>query len=142
MAAPTRYSKVGMAGQNGRANNQTDTWTKTFEIPIVATGQASEVDTGIAIPKTAQTVGGYILVKTPESTGLTKTVSIGRFGGSQTAFADAMAVDATGRYDGLKMNGGVIQNDNLANFSYTEASGDFVELDAVLVIQIFGSDIT
>ena len=138
MANPTRYTKLGLSGRTGTANNTQDSYMQTFEFPVVATATASAIDTGIKAPKTVQAYGAYLKINTAESTGITKTVSVGVVGAS-AAFLSAEDVSATGKV-GTPVTA-VYDNSALANFSYILGSADFAELDATCVLWVTGSDV-
>ncbi len=138
MAAPTRFTKLGVSGRTATANNSEDTYLQTFEFDITAVLSASAQDTGVKAPKTINSFGGYLIVNTPESTGITQTIDIG-ITGSGTNIVTAADVSAAGKVG--TVSNVVIESGGTNNFSYTLGSGDFVELDARMVIWVIGSDV-
>lgn len=139
MANPTRFTKLGVSGKTATANNRQDSYVQTIEVPLLAILSGSAQDTGVKAPKTISSFGGYIEVTTAEATGTTKTVDVGLVGGTGDLFVTAVDVSATGPVG--TVNTAVVDNTSLANFSYTLASADFEELDAVLVLWFVGSDV-
>lgn len=140
MATPksfTRLTELGLSGTQGTVNNSQDSYIKTFEFPVVAVASAAAQDTGIKAPKTIQAIGAYLKVKTPEGTAATKTVSVGIVGAA-ASFLSAEDVSVATRV-GTPVTA-VRPNDSLANFAYTLAGADFVELDAICVLTVIASD--
>lgn len=137
MAAPSRFTKIGISGRTGTDNNTQDSFLQTFEFPVQAVLSAAAQDTGILAPKTIQAMGAYLNVTTAEATGTTKTVSVGVVGAS-AAFLSTADVSATGPV-GTPVTA-VYDNTALANFAFILGSADFVELDATMVLWVIGSD--
>ena len=137
MAAPTRYSKLGLSGRQGTSKNTQDSIMTTYEFPVKAVASASAQPVGIVAPKTVQAIGGYLKVNTAEVTGTTKTVSVGVVGAAAQFFA-TMDVSSTGPV-GTPVTA-VYNNSAGAEFAYILGSADFAELDATMVIWVIGSD--
>ena len=76
-------------------------------------------------------ISAYLDVETEETTGTTKTVSVGLVGGTGAEFLSGESVAAAGPV-GTPI--GVAYS--AANISYTLGSADFAELDATLVITL------
>lgn len=136
MANPSRLDKIGISGKKNTANslgivsNESDVAmvVKTFKPEIVASTAAQ--DTGIEVLPGAGVVA-YIKVNTPETTGTTKTLSVGLLGGAGTEFATTDSVAAAGRIATTPSDGLV---DTAANLTYTLGSADFAELDCEVII--------
>lgn len=136
MANPTRLTKLGIAGSERKNNsldiimNASDTAVtmKTFKPNIVASTAAQ--DTGIqALPGIG--VVAYIKTTTPETTGTTKTLSIGLVGGAGTEFGTAEDVSAAGRIVTTPSDPIV---DTAANLTYSLGSNDWVEFDGEVIL--------
>jgi hypothetical protein len=122
----TRSNGQGFAGGTGRKFNKLDSYIITREFEITATANASQIDTGIKLPARTQMLNGFIEVETAEATGLTKTLSIGVFGGASTAFildADCSAVAPVGKVNNLTVQDTSVNN----TIGYTFRSGDLAE---------------
>ena len=137
MAAPTRFSKVGLQGRTSVPTNTQDTFIHTVEFPITVVASGAAQDTGIAAPKNIQAMSAYLKIRTAEATGGTKTVSVGLIGAS-AAFLSAEDVSVAGAVGTPVAL--VRDNPTNANFSYVLGSADFVELDATAVITFVGSE--
>lgn len=122
----TRSNGQGHSGGKGRKFNKLDSYIRTIDFEIEATANASQIDTGIKLPSRTQMINGYLEVETAEATGTTKTISIGVFGGSGSAFildADCSAVAPVGKVNNLEVQDTSTNN----TIGYTFGSGDWVE---------------
>ena len=136
MATPTRLTKFGIAGKAAKSNslgileNASDTavTVKTFKPNIVASTAAQ--DTGIQVLPGVGVVA-YIKTTTPETTGTTKTLSIGTVGGVGTEFGSAEDVSAAGRAFTFP-NDPIVST--AVNLTYSLGSADFVELDCEVIL--------
>lgn len=136
MTAKTRYSALGLAGSKDSVNNSQDTFIKTFEFDVNAVASAAEQDTGIAAPAgTIQVISAYLEVDTAEATAAAKTVSVGIVG-QAAAFLGASDVSATGPV-GTPVTAAIAGG---ANFSFTLAGADFVELVSRCVVTVLATD--
>ncbi len=139
MAAPSRLTKVGLQGRTGVPANTLDSFLQTVEFPVVAVASAAPQSTGVFAPtESMQVVSAYLKVNVAEATGVTKTVEIG-ITGTGSGVLTGEDVSATGPVGtpvaaALDSSGG-------AEFIYTLAGADFVELDAVCVVTFVGIDI-
>ena len=142
MTNPTKISNrleaMGLSGRTGTDKNTEDAYYQTFEIPLKAVASGAAQDTGIRAPKATASFGGYIRVTTAEGTASVKTIDVGILGGDDAAFANNVDVSVTGVVGPVKR--ATVDNSAGANFSYTLAGADFVELDAVLVMSVMGGD--
>lgn len=140
MATPTRYTKIGAAGQKARVNandlvlNRGDYYRQTiaFVIPIVAL--TTEQSTGILVPA-GVAVNVFLNITTAEATGTTKTIDIGLLSGTGDEFVDGGSVAATGIVLGTASV--LTAGDEI---TYTLPSANFAELDAEIVIELIGTD--
>lgn len=138
MANPTRFTKLGTSGRTGTVNNTQDSYLKTYEFPILAVASSAEQDTGIAAPtKTVQVVSAYLYVNTAETTGTTKTLTVGTTSGGGADALGASSVASTGVV-GTPVTAAFIGG---GNWSFTLASANFAELDAVCVVTVLASDV-
>lgn len=141
MATPTRFTKIGAAGQKSKIDsnsnelNRGDYYRQTIAVVLPVVASAAAQDTGIIVPKGAA-VSAYINITTAEATGLTKTIDVGLSGGSGSEFGSGLDVSATGVILGTASP--LVSG---ATVTYTLGSADFVELDVELVVEIIGSDI-
>lgn len=137
MTARTRQNAIGFSGRKEDTNNERDSFIKTFEFNIDAIASGSEQDTGIAAPAGAiQVISAYIEVETAEATAAAKTVDVGIVGQGAVFLNDA-SVAATGPVGTpvtAVISGG-------ANFSFTLAGADFVELVSRCVITVVATDV-
>ena len=128
----TRLSNLGLSGRKGTPQNQLDIKKQIVEIdlPVVASGAAQ--NTGVFLLP-SQIVSAFIVVGTPETTGTTKTVSVGFVGGSGTELISAADVSGAG------ITGAPTAPVNAplsTEISYTLGSADFAELSARLVLEL------
>jgi len=135
MANPTRFNRIGAAGQKKSTANRGDWFTQTFTFTpaVVASGTAQV--TAVTLPTNCVSVSVTVNVLTAEATGTTKTLSVGFDGGSATALASVADVSAVALVAGTD---NVIASGETLN--YTLGSADFVELDCEVVIQVLASD--
>ena len=140
MATPTRFTKIGAAGQKAKVNaddlllNRGDYYRQTiaFVLPVVAA--STEQSTGILVPAGAA-VNVFLNITTAEVTGTTKTIDVGLLSGAGNEFVDDGSVAATGIVLGTAS--ALTAGDEI---TYTLASANFAELDAEIVIEIIGTD--
>lgn len=92
---PSRFNKVGSSGNRGSDNNIVDSYLQTFEFGLTFQAGAMFFDTGIELPNIVQTSNAFIIVDTPESTGLTKNIQVG-VSGKTDAFLGSTDVSAVG----------------------------------------------
>ena len=138
MASPSRFTKVGLQGRTGTDTNSQDSYLQTFEFPVLAIASGAEQDTGIAAPtKSIQVVSAYLYVNTAEATGTTKTLTVGTTSGSGADALGASSVAATGVV-GTPVTAAFVGG---GNWSFTLASANFAELDAVCVVTVLASDV-
>ena len=138
MAAPTRFTKVGLQGRTGTPQNTLDSFVRTVEFPVVAVASAAAQNTGVLTPtESMQVISAYLKVTTAEATAAAKTVDVG-----VTATAAGVLNDtdtsATGNF-GTPITAAISTVPG-AEFTYTLAGADFVELDAVCVVTFIGID--
>ena len=135
MANPTRFTKVGAAGQKKSTTNRGDWFSQTFTFtPAVVASAAAQLTT-VTLPTNCVAVSATVNVLTAEATGGTPTLSVGFDGGSATALASAVTVSSVALVAGTD---NVISSGETLN--YTLGSADFVELDCEVVIQVLASD--
>ena len=133
MTSQTRFNRIGLAGRKS-AKNVKDPFVQTIEAPIVAVASAAQQDTGIPLPDGGiQEISAFIKVDSPEVTGTTKTVNVGVFGGSATAFLSAADVSTVG-VTGETLISAVNTSDD--TIGYTLGSANFAELEGTLVLTI------
>lgn len=136
MTAKTRFSALGVAGGKDRPTNTKDTFIKTFEFDINAVASAAEQDTGIAAPAgTIQVISAYIEVEVAEFTAAATTIDVGIVGQAAVILndADVAATGPVGTPVTAAYAGG-------ANFSFTLAGADFVELVSRCVVTVLATD--
>lgn len=137
---PTRFpSGLGFTKDTSRENtidslsNRGDyKWEMyTFTPKIVASVTAQL--TGIFLPADGYPLLGGVRIFTAESTGLTKTLSVGIQGLGGTALIDAFPIDSVGMGNGPGVSASFTGGGEL---TYTLGSADFVELDCEVQIII------
>lgn len=137
MAAPSRFTKVGLQNRIGTAQNTQDSYLQTFEFPVAAIASAAEQDTGVAAPtKSIQVVSAYLYVNTAEASAAAKTLTVGTTTGSGADALGATSVAATGPI-GTPVTAAFVGG---GNWSFTLAGADFAELDAVCVVTVLATD--
>lgn len=137
MASPTRFTKVGTSGRTGTSSNTLDSYTQTFEFPVVAVASAAEQDTGVAAPTgIIQVMSAFLKVTAAEATAAVKTVDVGTTAGTGADALNDASVAATGPV-GTPVTTAFVGG---GNWSYTLAGADFAELDAVCVVTVKATD--
>lgn len=74
---PTRFNKIGSSGNRGEDSNIADSYNQTFEFNISAQTGFTTFDTGIVLPPHVQGISAMLIVDTAETTGATKTITVG-----------------------------------------------------------------
>ncbi len=92
----TRGSGLGLSGGKGRKFNKLDSKIITYEFNITATANGSQIDTGIRIDSIAQAVSAFVKIDTAETVGLSKTLDVGVFGLSSSAFLNDVDCSSIG----------------------------------------------
>jgi len=124
----TRLNAVGLSGNKSKY----DTVKAIIEIdlPVVASGAVQNTGVFLTI---GQILSAWVYIKTPETTGTTKTVSVGIAGGAGTELISAGDVSGAG----VVGSSSIPLTTNLADeITYTLGSADFAELDATLVLEV------
>jgi len=131
MSSPSRFIKIGLHGRKGTSNNQTDSFLQTIEIPILAT-PVPIGDSLIPMPgPNAVLISAFVQVNVAEVSAVTKLLSVGLVGGTDSEFLLDVDVSAVGWF-GAAVGPGPFNS--TANISFLLAGADFVELDSVAVL--------
>jgi len=78
MAAPSRFSKIGISGAPNRGANLNDPYIKTIEFPVVAIASTAEQLSTVKTPtQSMQVISSYLKITTAEATAAVKTIDIG-----------------------------------------------------------------
>lgn len=139
MANPTRFTKLGTSGRTGTDSNTQDSFTQTFEFPIVLDATTSARDSGVKAPRTIQAMSAYLRITNAETVGTIKTVSVGVLGGGAASMIAAADVSVSG-VAGAPVTEAIFNN-SLSNFSYSLGDVDFANLEATVVLTVKGSDV-
>lgn len=143
MATPTRTSKQSVAYKKslinsvGTVQNRGDyaMTTKAFVASVVASAVAQS--TGVKLlPGMTYLIGQNIT--TEETTGLTKTISVGFVGGTGTELLNAASVAASGFIPAATT---VVAVDAEQELSYTLGSADWVEYDGEIIVHMLESNV-
>lgn len=135
MAAPTRFTKVGLSGRTGVSTNTLDSFIQTFEIPLAIVASTAAQDTGIAAPANGKLLGGFIKVDTAEVTTASPTITLGVDGATGTIGVGD--VDAVGLKDLPNQDG---YTGGTGNFTYTLSDTTFAEFAGSAVITVLAYD--
>lgn len=129
MAAPTRFSRVGLSGRKGD-DNKTDGFIQVIVAPIVAVASTAVQDTGVALPANFQPISAVLNIITAEVTGTIKTVDVGL-----TANPDQFIVGAVTSALGFAGTLAAVANVNTGeNIFYQLPDTTGVELEAEVLI--------
>lgn len=160
MAAPVRHPSGNSVGSKGNAA-KADLIRKTFVIPIKYSDGTSETDTSYTLPDKAVVRDVFVNVRTAEATGGTKTIDVGTNTSGTSddpdGFLDGVDVSSTGlvgnTLDSAGQTRGALLRDDEdgagalvpasdygsggAVISWTPGSGDFAELEAEIVVDLY-----
>ena len=130
----TRFNGVGLAGRKSDGV-KTDPFMQQLVIPVTLVASATAQDTGVTLPAAAGVFQTALNIFTAETTGTTKTVSVGFVGGADDALATNFGVTGAG----FEVAGNANTAAGGEAISYTLGSADFEELDAEIVLTYVGA---
>lgn len=136
MANPTRFNKIGVAG-NSMKSGATDPFLQVMVVPVEETAIGT-YSTGVFLPTNAHIVNAFINVIMPETTNVLATVSFGTNVLGAAALVAASVVDTAG------FNGALVAKANTTapndELTYTIATADLTDAEVELVVEVIGAD--
>ncbi len=125
------HTRLGATGLGGNKTKY-DTVKEIIEVdlPIVASGAIQNTNVFLSL---GQILSAWVYVKTPESTGISKALSVGIAGGAGTELINGGDVSSSGIIGSSSIP---LTTDLATEITYTLGSADFVELNATLVLEV------
>lgn len=135
----TRFNNVSLQGAFDQRDNQTnttnksDTFIKTFEIPLPRVASAAAQTTVVeAGTRWLQVISAVIVVDVAEVTAVAKTISIG-IGGAAANVMAATSVAATGAV-GTPVENAINVTTANNKFTYTLGGADFAQFQGRAIV--------